>query len=481
MNTSTMLKAMTSYYRDRLDFAEIRRSRKKQHLCDRFKIKKYPTLLLLQNIDGEYTQIEYTGKKTLDNIVQWLQPYAKQNRIMRPIDQYDGYPKVFQLQMSQLNESLYHNQRPIMLHLSKGKLQHQVFKEIITKFENGLAYYEADLDNEWPSDLFNAQPPAILYYPPGITSKLHPLVFPKNTTLKEITEIINSNLSTQALALDHQSSRHYFAGALAADNPTLIFLGSSTDESDAFLHFKLATHTLDYRRVMRFAYYFDAPKTVLQGFSVQALPTIICIFPKNALGEQQLGSLRIEINAFNLKQFIDEILDRYSNKIIPETIFSEINTHEIFQQKCQLQMEYCYIAILDASKRLYDIANPFSQLYKQLELLDDYYEFVAKDGQQFSLSWIDGPCYNEILASMKLNLQNLPKLIAYNPTKDKYKLMKKEFNLNNIKHFISQSKQSKKFYKSLKEFKDQGLDFDSKDCEKIHAEREMGGHLKEEL
>ena len=34
--------------------------------------------------------------------------------------------------------------------------------------------------------------------------------------------------------------------------------------------------------------------------------------------------------------------------------------------------------------------------------------------------------------------------------------MKKEFNVDNIKRFISQSKTSKKFYKSLKEFRDQG-------------------------
>lgn len=32
--------------------------------------------------------------------------------------------------------------------------------------------------------------------------------------------------------------------------------------------------------------------------------------------------------------------------------------------------------------------------------------------------------------------------------------MKKEFTLENIKHFISQSKKSKKFYKKLKEFRE---------------------------
>lgn len=33
-------------------------------------------------------------------------------------------------------------------------------------------------------------------------------------------------------------------------------------------------------------------------------------------------------------------------------------------------------------------------------------------------------------------------------------MMKKEFTSENIKHFIKSSKTSKKFYKSLREFKD---------------------------
>ena len=51
-------------------------------------------------------------------------------------------------------------------------------------------------------------------------------------------------------------------------------------------------------------------------------------------------------------------------------------------------------------------------------MLDDYYEVVAKDGEQFSLSWVDGPCFKEILSSMNLKNENLPKIIAYNPSKD---------------------------------------------------------------
>ena len=76
--------------------------------------------------------------------------------------------------------------------------------------------------------------------------------------------------------------------ALKSQNPTLIYLGTSSKsaaEIDAFLHYKIATQNFDYRHIMRFAYYIDAPKTILDGFSVEALPTILCIFPKNALGE----------------------------------------------------------------------------------------------------------------------------------------------------------------------------------------------------
>jgi len=88
--------------------------------------------------------------------------------------------------------------------------------------------------------------------------------------------------------MELSKARAYFQAAFQKRNPTIIFLGNSSDQANntsPFLHFKLISHDLDYLRVMRFSSYYDAPPLILKGFGISQLPAIVSTFPKNALGE----------------------------------------------------------------------------------------------------------------------------------------------------------------------------------------------------
>jgi len=134
--------------------------------------------------------MEYKGKKELKEILNWLEPYAKKHRVLRPIDQYDGFPRVFKLEESNLNESVLENEKPIILHLKKGKIGHSAMQEIVTQFENEFRYYEVDIElNEWAKSVFKSKEiPSISYLPPGMTDKLNKsLIFYKNESLDAIS------------------------------------------------------------------------------------------------------------------------------------------------------------------------------------------------------------------------------------------------------------------------------------------------------
>lgn len=79
--TKPVIKAMTTEYRRRLLVGEIRRNRKNTELIQRYKVKKFPTIL---SVDADGNTVSFTKKWTVNKLKNFLYGVALKKPVKGP-------------------------------------------------------------------------------------------------------------------------------------------------------------------------------------------------------------------------------------------------------------------------------------------------------------------------------------------------------------------------------------------------------------
>lgn len=154
-STPPLLKVLSKEYKGRLIFGEVRQSSKK--LIEKFKIKKFPTLLVLT--DGSlYLGTPYEGEFKKDHIVKFLREYAYATKQKTAPA---GSGKLAELTQKMVNEGVCgeSDEKLCFLYLAKSRSNEQEAIDAIASFapryvNDPINFYIANSQNIAYSDSF---------------------------------------------------------------------------------------------------------------------------------------------------------------------------------------------------------------------------------------------------------------------------------------------------------------------------------------
>lgn len=146
--TPLLYRALTSEYRDRLEFADVNES--VEEVIKEYNIEKFPTLIaLVKNDDGTYEREEYESDMKIEKLLRFLKRYALKEKVERPIPEAEAKTEKVKKEDKKKEkvvpkpnpvtpenfEQVYNNEKLAIVHVFKGEEQHPAMNETFKKFK----------------------------------------------------------------------------------------------------------------------------------------------------------------------------------------------------------------------------------------------------------------------------------------------------------------------------------------------------------
>ena len=111
-NTPLLFKGLSNYFYDKIKFAVVKKS--ENEICEKFKVSKFPSLLIYQNVDNKNNNILdeaeikfYEGEQNAKNIINFLKNYELKEKLY--LNSEKNKAKISEIFLKNLNEKNYKN------------------------------------------------------------------------------------------------------------------------------------------------------------------------------------------------------------------------------------------------------------------------------------------------------------------------------------------------------------------------------------
>lgn len=144
--TPYIYRALTSEYRDRLEFADVYEG--VEDVVKAYNVDKFPTLLVLvRKEDGTYEKEFYESDMKIEKLMRFLKRYALKEKVTRPVPEPEKKPEKPKeekkekpaIRPSNLThdtfDKIFNHERLVLVHLFKDEDFHPLFNETLKKFQ----------------------------------------------------------------------------------------------------------------------------------------------------------------------------------------------------------------------------------------------------------------------------------------------------------------------------------------------------------
>ena len=467
-NSPLMFRGLSGYFYDRLALGIVFDSEKK--LIEKLKIKKFPTIMVIQSLEDEVildepNEIFYDGKMDVENIVNFLEKYALKEKLYLS-------KKENKKNRSNNPNAIYFNKLTVEKAMTflKNRLDKEVIFYFDNKVENGKITYDnlsedikdfnadthgffhfgyVDCTGEEKEKLCKTNfkikdfPNMVLYRPEKDIkekiSKGNELPMELSNLKREINLLFEPNVKT-VTAMNFQYS---LGESIEKKRLALLYF------FDGYINlgFNLITQKKMYSNFIDFIVMDNPPDEIKQQFHIKYYPHICILIPDgtrtdaNGNPEVQVmvyqGQFSFsEINSFLKSSFkIDEKESSTQSSSEDDNTpveISFIQTTKDLETTCS-KKKLCIIGFFDMRPG----DNYQKNFEENFEIFKNFSEVSKK--RPTSFGYINATCQEEFSSKFGINSESLPSIILYSYSKDAYANLVGGFNVEDMSELITKA------------------------------------------
>eukprot|EP00825_Cyclidium_porcatum_P040439 TRINITY_DN5111_c0_g2_i5.p1 TRINITY_DN5111_c0_g2~~TRINITY_DN5111_c0_g2_i5.p1 ORF type:complete len:672 (-),score=172.46 TRINITY_DN5111_c0_g2_i5:332-2347(-) len=479
-DTSILYKGLTAHYKDRLLFGEV--SNKAEELIAKYKVEKFPTLMVLQTKENEKepTITIYNQELQFKVIVEFLKQFATEKKVTKEYEapesqkedeseDEDEETNSQQKSQSEKNkkvketvklqdldlekyksEIISSEEMPILIHVYTSEdNQHPHWEELTKKYGKLFIYYKLLVNDQSKKDFVEKemnikQFPSIKFLPVGTTKKAHSRIsFNLGDSLEDINSEIDELIIDNTMSVNEQSLQIKLSQSLQDAKVLLILFH---DQEQISLTYRVFSNLEKYKQKFEFLNMKDPSQQIKSQFQITNLPKLVAIF-RDVPEEQKLEQIKPEeikaapyggkFNYNDLSRFLNSWLEE------PKNVKSKKKLIKVESQKqltdiCTKKAKSCFIALLNGAEQNntdnQEIADKFQEQINILEQVKDKF-----GDRPISFGWIDGICQTQVLQALQMSDLDLPNFIYYSESKQSFGKIIGRFEYETLALFVHNS------------------------------------------
>ena len=458
-NTPLLFKGLSNFFYDKIKFAVVKKNEK--DLCEKFKVSKFPSLMIYQNVDNKNNNILeepemkfYEGEQNAKSIINFLKNYElKEKLYLNPEKNKAKFSEIFLKKLDEKNYKDFFDKNKnnhIIIYFDNNKIDeknktldyysllpkdiqnfnsesHGFFKfgylnciensilcnnEFKVKTFPSLILYQNQKETNIKDRLSNGTSLPLEYI--DIESEINKL-FP--------SEIKDANAATFNVLMQESYTKHKL--------PLLYFFNDKVQ-----LGINLLSNDENVKKFFSIIVFYEPPQEIVSQLQIKTFPSVFfAIQNNNNDGRINMMVFNEKISYSSLKNFINQNFrfrqseneNNYkSNVQYEKQEIHFINTTDKLTSTCNLK-KLCMLIFMDLRN------NETAQ--NQLKIIDDLAE-IAKN-RPVSFGYLNATCQEELSSNFGIDLANLPKVILYSISKGVFVNFEGKLEKEKLNDFIS--------------------------------------------
>jgi len=476
------MKALTAYFKGRLDFAFIDNS--VYEVCEEYNIEKFPAMVVISKdlTTGTWSKPRYyQGDWKFFRMRNWLEKYAHKDKRVKPEHSFYSEDRNFEHEIRHLDaeererriaerekqkQTLFeidsnnfekqlelNEDKVILVHVYSHKGgRHKEWETVSRKLAGLVKFFEVNPTLEVNKELLEKefmglQPPFIVMYPSGDIAKRAKKrrLFSKEAPFSKMAGFLSDLIEDKTDSLNFESLRIHVNRAVFGYKAAVVLFH---DRPETLLTYRVIATLPEFEKYFAFANYKNPPDDIVMSTPEQKLPAIVLYYSSFNEDEEvdiaknpiRMAYYRGNMIYSELHKFFQEFT---SSQIVPKTQHQDANVNNLQYQtdldKCRSNV-FCVIGVIDpdggGNKPGEMMVNQPQQDYMGLlRRLKDIYK-----SDNIDFWYFDGICHHDLILDFGIDVEAVPTVIVMWWYKKEYAIMDSSYTFENIDLFVKKAK-----------------------------------------
>ena len=484
-------KGLSNYFFDRLLFAEVHKNVKP--IIDYFKITKFPSLVIYQVNDhsrliDEPQIIKYEGNFETEKLIDWMTPYATQEkrymRLLRGLGDPSAAELARDIQLSKIDKQSYEDylnkrsDKNILLYFGKNsKNVKQIVKEYMISTQGFFvsAFYDCSSDTQFCRDNFNVTKFPVLKLIHKYDNKTITTLEERLQTIKslDISDTCNKTLHKQILENFPTNVVHvkalgfpYSISESRMKNKFIIvhlYKSSEQNSTKFLLPFDLIS--LD-EKIGKLFDFYEVENVMKETISMNKFPSDSGIFFMYLGGNDHYKIIPVAKSAFY--STLQSIASNIIYQVLNAHIRPEFNSNQIYQietstqfRKNCLDQQYCILTFMDLTRSKENI----EKFGKQIMILENVK--VNSKFEKIPFNFVNATCHDYLANEFGVKISELPTIVTLYPYRSAYSIFNGYWDNFPVKSYLERAISNRVDNINISLDK---LQFKNLDCDGLYSE-----------